>query len=186
MKKHVIWILSLLFLNGCSSTTKDLDAGMQLRAKILQSSQCSFTAQITAEYDDRLYQFTVDSKMDQSGDLYFTVIEPETISGISGKLSGSGGEIIFDNQILQFPMMAEDLPSPISAPWILINTLRSGYLSSACNEDDVYRLSMDDSYNGDDYRLDIWLDAEQFPHQADILLDGKRILTMKVSNFVIT
>jgi hypothetical protein len=58
-------------------------------------------------------------------------------------------------------------------------------MTSACREDGVIRLSMDDSYEKEALRLDIWLNEDQMPERAEILYDGKRILSMTVENFLI-
>ena len=110
---------------------------------------------------------------------------PDTISGIGGRLSGSGGEILFEDTALAFELLAEEQLSPVSAPWIFLKTLRSGCMTSVCREDDLLRLSVDDSYEEDPLRLDIWLDAENRPVNADILYDGRRILSLGVENFEI-
>jgi hypothetical protein len=80
-------------------------------------------------------------------------------------------------------MMADGLISPISAPWILMKTLRSGYLKSACEEGNETHLSIEDQYHDDSLFLDIWLDPEGRPTRGDILHEGRRILTMSVTNF---
>jgi hypothetical protein len=124
-------------------------------------------------------------KSDHQGDVIFTVTQPDTISGISGQLTGEGGDLTFEDTVLHFEWMAEEQLSPISAPWILMKTLRSGYMTSACREDGVIRLSMDDSYEKEALRLDIWLNEDQMPERAEILYDAKRILSITVENFLI-
>ena len=186
MKKCIVWLFFLPLLMGCSSTSKDLDAGMTLRSKILQSSQCMLTLDITADYNGRICRFTVDCTADSTGDLRFAIVAPDSISGISGNLAGEEGQICFNNMTLQFPLTAEDLPSPISAPWILLNSLRCGFLSSACVEEGETRLSIDSRFNGNPLKLDIWLNGENLPAHADILSDGCRILSMDVMKFEIS
>lgn len=158
---------------------------MALRSRILQSQQCSFDAEITADYGDKLHQFAVSCQGDNNGDLTFLVNQPETISGITGKLTDSGGKLTFDETALQFDTMADDQITPVSAPWIFLKTLRSGNLTSAGMEGDLLRLSIDDSYEEDALHLDIWLDEEDTPKRAEILYAGRRILSLDVKNFQI-
>jgi hypothetical protein len=186
LKKSFVWILVLIFLSGCSSTENELDTGMQLRSKILQASQCSFSAEITADYGDRIFFFTTACKTDNMGNVFFTVTAPDTISGISGNLSGESGNLIFTDMAVAFPLLAEDLPSPISAPWLFLNALRSGFIASACTEDNRIRLSVDDTFEDNALRLDIWLGSDQLPRDVDILWDGNRILTMRITEFHIS
>ena len=105
MKRVVLLFYCLFMLTGCASDPKELDAGMQLRSELLKASSCSFTAQITASYDDRICRFSVDCQSDPDGDISYQVLEPDSISGITGNLSGEGGQITFDDVALTFPLM---------------------------------------------------------------------------------
>ena len=158
---------------------------MELRSRLLQASQCSFEATVTADFGSGIYTFTLDCQTDSDGNQTFTVLKPETIAGISGQLSGAGGMLTFGDTALCFKLLADGQLSPVSAPWILIKTLRSGYLTSACRENDQIRLSLDDSYEEDPLRLDIWLTENMEPESADILYDCKRILSLSIENFEI-
>ena len=184
MKKISALVLVLMLLSGCSGKQKELEQAMTLRAKLL-ASQCCFEAKITADYGDKLYVFTMQCEGDTRGDLSFTVLEPESISGIAGVISKEGGKLTFDDTALAFPLMADDQLTPVSAPWILLKTLRGGYLRSANTEEELLHLTIDDSYEEDALQLDIWLNGDSQPVQADILYDGRRILTLQVSNFTL-
>lgn len=113
----------------------------------------------------------------------FSVLEPETIAGITGEVGSGGGELTFQDTALYFEPMTDDQISPIAAPWILMKTLRGGNLTSACVEDGLVRLSMDDSFQDDALHVDIWMDAENLPLRGEIVYDGRRILSMEIANF---
>ena len=74
-----------------------MEIGMELRSKLLQANNCSFEAEITADYGDRIHIFTMDCMADRNGNITFTVTKPESISGIQGTLGGEGGKLTFDN-----------------------------------------------------------------------------------------
>lgn len=185
MRTCTLWILCVILLSGCSKPSDEVEVGMHLRSNLLQAQETSFKADITADYGDKIHIFSMECRSDVKGDLMFTVLEPESISGITGKLTGEGGILTFDDTALHFELLADEQLSPISAPWVLMKTLRSGYLTSACTEDGRIRLSIDDSYESDPLRLDIWLNPENLPAQADILYDGRRILSVVVADFEI-
>jgi hypothetical protein len=182
MKKAAWLMLSFLLLTGCTGKRQELDRAMGLRAKLLASG-CSFRAEVTADYGQQLYTFTMDCRGQPQGDLEFTVTGPDTISGITGIASEKGGVLTFDETALEFPLLADGQISPVSAPWILFRTLRGGYLSSVGEEDGLLRLSIDDSYADDALRLDIWLDGQDQPIRGEILYAGRRILTVLVTEF---
>lgn len=52
-------------------------------------------------------------------------------------------------------------------------------------EEKLLHLDIDDSYEEDALHLDIWLDQTDAPVRGEINYDGRRIVTMEVSNFTI-
>lgn len=185
MTKVGILALFLLVLTGCSGSTKEIDTGMELRSKILQANEISFDADITADYGDKAYEFSMNCKAAGNGDMDFTVSAPETIAGITGCISEDGGKLTFDDTALHIELLTDDQLSPISAPWIFLKTLRSGYLTSAGMDGELLRLTIDDSYEEDALQLDIWLNDQNLPDRAEILYDGRNILSLSVMNFKI-
>ncbi len=149
----------------------------------LQSSGCSFDCTVTADYGEVIHRFSMRCSVDQKGTLIFAVLSPESISGITGQISQSKGKLTFDDKALAFDLLADGQLSPVSAPWVLIHTLRGGYLSSCAEIEGGMILSIDDSYDKDPLRLDIRMDEEGKPKTAEILWQGRRILSMEVENF---
>lgn len=158
---------------------------MALRSKLLQASKVKFEAEVTADYGDKTYTFTLDCQTDPQGNVTFAVTSPETISGITGTIADGSGKLTFDETALHFELLADDQLSPVSAPWILMKTLRGGYLTSAGMEGEQLRLTIDDSYEEDALQLDIWLDQQDIPERAEVLYDRKNILSLTVKKFEI-
>lgn len=185
MKRAAALLCLVAMLSGCSSENTELERGMALRSKLLSAESVSFDAEILADYGDKLHTFSLACQADSLGTLTFAVMAPESISGISGSISQEGGKLTFADTALHFDLMADEAFSPVSAPWILLKTLRSGYLTSAGMEDGALRLTIDDSYEDDALQVDIWLDSADLPVRAEILQNGRRILSLSVSNFQI-
>lgn len=183
--KWAVVVCLVLLLTGCSLQNSELDRGMALRSKLLSAESVSFDAEITADYGDKVHNFSMECKTDNLGNLTFSVTAPETISGITGTVTQDGGKLTFDETAVHFDLLAEELLSPVSAPWVMMKTLRSGYLRSAGMEEERLRLTIDDSYEDDALQLDIWLDGNDMPLLAEILQDGRKILSLRVSNFQI-
>lgn len=185
MKKLAVLLAFVVLLAGCSGSNAQMDRVLALRSKLLQGKGCRFDAVITADYGKNLYEFTLQCTADEKGNLEFTVIQPESIAGISGRISAQGGALTFDDQALAFDLLAEGQFSPVSAPWIFLKTIRSGYIR-ACGVDDEYLLAnMEDSYADDALQLDVWLGQGDLPIRGEILYAGRRCLSMDVKNFQI-
>ena len=172
----------MMVLSGCSGENRELQAALEFRENLLKAQQCSFSAEVTADYGDSLVEFSMDCRGDSKGELTFEITKPEVISGIRGSITDSGGTVRFEEESVYFPLMTDDLLTPASAPWIFLKTLRSGCISAVCREEDTLHLSVDDSYAEDALRLEIWL-REDVPVQAYIFHDGRRILSLEVKNF---
>ena len=161
-----------------------MDRAISIRSKMLNGNGCSFNAVITADYSETVTTFTLSCQFDSNGNMSFSVIEPTSIAGITGKVSEDGGALTFDDAVLGFSLLADGQLSPVSAPWILIKTLRTGYLK-ACNTYDLgLHMIIDDSYEENALQLDIWTDTDDLPNQAEIVYDGRRILSIEIRNFV--
>ena len=183
MKRLVSIVLLMLLLSGCASKDSSVDRAMMIRQKLLQSNGCTFDVQITADYSDVIYTFKMHCICDSQGGISFTVLEPETIRNICGKIEKNQGKLTFDDKVLAFELLADGQVTPVSAPWIMIRSLRSGYFSSCGEVDTGMRITIYDSYEEDALQLDIWTDANMLPQRAEILYRGRRILTMEISNY---
>ena len=181
MKRLAAALLSVVLLTGCGSQKASLDRAMELRAKMMASQGCAFDAVITADYGNQTQTFSVSCEANGQGDMTFPVKEPQTIAGITGKISGTGGALTFDDQVLAFELLAEGQVTPVSAPWILVRTLLGGDVRSCMEEDGMLRLSVVDGYQDDALQMEIWL--EEYPKFAEILWQDRRILTLEIENF---
>ena len=182
MKRIIGLLLVVVLLSGCAVDSGQMDRALSLRGKI-QQKDVSFDVAMTADYGDKLYSFSMSCQSDKLGNMKFTVTEPETIAGISGTVSKGSGKLTFDDKILGFDTMADGLISPVSGPWVLLETLRSGFLTSCSQEGELLRVAIDDSYEEKALHLDIWLNSEDLPQQCDIFWQGRRLLSMEVKNF---
>lgn len=185
MRKACVFAMLAVVLSGCADASTELERGMALRSEILQADQISFETDIMADYGDSIQMFSMDCLCDLDGNINFTVTEPDTICGITGMISQGQGKLTFDNTALCIPLLTDEQLNPVSAPWILMKTLRSGYITAAGIEADQLRLSIHDSYEDNALLLDIWLDSNDLPQVVEICDDGRRILTLAVRKFEI-
>ena len=182
LKRMMAIVILLLFLCGCSMKQTEMDSALKLRSK-LQGSRCEFDADITADYGDKTYQFSLNCEADAAGNVKFTVLTPESISGITGKIEKGSGSLTFDDIALAFPIIADGLASPVSGPWVMLKALRSGYIRSCGEDGDLLRLTVNDSYDEKTQTVDVWLNEESIPVRADIYGENRRILAITVKSF---
>ena len=185
MRARLAAILSvIILLSGCSKGSDALGRAVALRNKLLSSNGCNFQANVTADYGEKIYVFSLECETDKNGDLSFQVSAPATISGISGKITGAGGSIHFDDVVLAFPTIADGQVTPVTAPWLFVKTLRSGYLKDCSLNSDGFSVSIDDSYSDEAFQLNIHTKGDT-PASAEIFWKSRRILTISIENFLI-
>lgn len=180
-----IWSVAIivLLLCGCSPQNTAYERAITLRSRLQSSAGCAFEANINADYGEKIYTFTLDCISDSYGNIQFVVTSPESIAGISGEISHNGGTLTFDNQSLAFELLADGCASPVSAPWLLMRALLGGYISSCAVNEDGLVMQIDDSYEEDPLKLEVWTDQELYPNRADILWQGRRILAVEIEDF---
>ena len=117
--------------------------------------------------------------------MQFTVTDPDSISGITGQISKEKAALTFDDRVLVFPKLADDQVVPVTAPWIFINSLKSGYLTGCGKEDEGVCIYIDDSYEDNLLYLQIYTDESSIPIRAEIIYKDRRILTVDIKNFTL-
>ncbi len=186
MKKYLLLlILPVFLLFGCGKDSGEIGGALAMRQRLLSGNGCTFTATVTADYGDKVYSFTLKCQADKLGDMTFTVTAPEAINGISGKVTEIGGHLTFDDKALAFAPIADGQVTPVTAPWLLLKTLRSGYISACGKDGEQIYIQIDDSYAEQALHLDIWTDKSFMPVRGEVLWMGKRILTISVEDFEI-
>lgn len=183
MKKGLCFLFVCLFLCGCQSGQKEADNVLRLRQRVENADKTSFTCTVTADYGDSLYSFSLACSFDTTGEMEFSVVSPQSIAGISGTVGQQGGTLTFDDQALAFPLLADGYLSPISAPWVFLKALRSGYIASCSTLESGLQFTLDDSYGESYLQIDVWTDGETVPTHCEMLWKGKRILSLDVENF---
>ena len=181
MKKLLSCLLCLLFLTGCGKEQSQENTLLQLRSK-LQECGCTFSCGITVDYGDCIYTFGMNCAYAPGDGLQFTVIEPESIMDISGRITE--GKLRFDDVSLYFDLLADGMLSPVSAPWVVMQAITGGYLHTTGREEALLRVTLRDSYREDAFTVELWL-KEEIPVSAEIYWEGRRILTLEIEDFVI-
>lgn len=176
-------VLCMILLTGCTGEPKEMGQALSFRKALLEAGGCCFDAEITADYGDSLYTFGLSCQADQQGNVVFTVQTPETISGISGKIASGKAWLTFDDKALEFSPLVDGQVTPVGAPWLLLHALRSGYIASAGYEDELLRLTIEDSFRDSPLHVDVWLEKGDTPCRGEILYKGVRILSLAVANY---
>lgn len=178
----VILVIMCIFL-GCSQKDDGSQKMLKLRQSILEADGCSFTSEITADFGDGTYTFEMFCQTDGDGNLSFEVLEPQVISGITGRFGETVSDLTFDGFVLAFPRLADGRLTPVSASWIFMKALRSGYIYGFSSDDDR-QILLHDTYEDDAFSVNVWLDGQGLPSYAEIVWQEERVITLRIKDFV--
>ena len=184
MKRIIAIVISMILLVGCSGEKNEVSKAIDLRNKLLKSNGCKFDASVSADYGDKIYSFKMNCEADNKGTLNFIVNNPDTIAGISGSISEEGGKLTFDNEILAFEMLADGCVSPVTAPWLMLYSIRGGYIRGCGYDNDRLYIQIDDSYAENGIRLELWTDENGLPAFCELYWQQKKVVSIVVENFI--
>lgn len=183
MRKWVAVLLLVTLLFGCSNGNETVDHGLAVRKLFMDESGVRFVADIVADYGDMRHSFSVQCEASLTGDIKFTVIKPDTINGIEGVISASGGKLQFADKILLFEPLVFGQISPALAPWLLVKAIQGGYIRSQSIDRDSCQLLIEDTYQSADLQVILTLNEDNIPTCGEIIWSNRRILTVYITQF---
>lgn len=185
MKRNLaVLIMLCVLLCGCKQSGDGIEQALVFRKSLLNGNGCKFVATITADYQDVFYTFAMNCMIDSIGNVKFEVVEPDTIKGISGNISEDEGKLAFDDKVLLFAVLADGQITPVSAPWLFINALKSGYINGCSKEEDGWMLDINSSYAQDALNTKIRIMSDR-PVYAEIIWQNRCVVKIDVEDFQI-
>ena len=183
MRILIAMILTLTCLFGCASGNDGVADGLKLREQMTKSNGCSFVASVTADYGNRMYSFTMDCVAKIDGTVDFMITEPESIKGIKGSVSQSGGKLLFEDTVLLFDSLTSNQITPAIAPYLMVKAIQGGYIQSASSDNETVEITLNDSFRSEGFQAIVTLVDNCVPIRCEIFFNNRRILTISVKNF---
>lgn len=185
MKRYFCFLLIVVLLCGCNKNNSAMERALKFRNSLLQASSVTFDTVITADYESTIHTFKMNCQWDSTDQMKFTVLEPSSISGVSGTISRDNGKILFDEKALFFETIADRQITPISAPCVMMLAMKSGYIKGAGNSEDGYLIQLNDSYKENALDLNLQMNNDCEPIFVEVFYDGRRVVSLSIENFTI-
>lgn len=187
MRRRLIAILVLILLMFSSCTKEgqhsELQPAMDFRAGLLNSGGAQFTAEVTADYGEEVYTFTLDCKYVTDGTTEIDVAAPDTLCGIKAQIENDTGRLTFFDTELTFGTLADGTVTPLSAPAVLGRCWQSAYIASSGKEEKTLRVSYEDGFDADQLLVDTWFSQKGIPIYAEICYNESCVLKLTISDF---
>lgn len=172
-------------LTACGGEeTSPVQEALSFRTDLLAAYQCSFTAQVTADYGERAYTFGLDCVYEPRNDrAELTVTEPESITGITATMEGTDGTVAFDGTALELGTLASGKTAPMALPQLLGQAWTGGYIDSQTAADSGFLVTYQVGYEQDALTVYTAFDEAGVPLWAEVYDEGICVLQAELSNF---
>ena len=189
-------LLTLLLsaaLCGCGGGDDGNELALELRAAFIAMESCSGTMEVTADYGERVYEYTVEfsEKKDKGLDLVLTA--PEEVAGITAHVAQGQTALEFDGLVLETGPLNQEGLSPLDALPAFLEAMRSGYIAEsgleAIDGQDFLRLTFrqpeKEAGKGTEHVL--WFEKEtKTLRQGELRSDGRTAVRCTFSTFALT
>ena len=182
MKKLMTLFLLLICLTGCKGEDRLLSQAIRFRGELVEAGGCSFIADLECDYGEIVEHFSLQFDWTEGSGGELTLLEPETIAGITARVSPEEGTVTYDGLALGFAPLAEDSVSPAGAPALVVDCWSRAYIHSAGEDGERYRVCYQKNYGQNAMLIDTYFE-NGIPILAELCYNGKRILKLSISDF---
>lgn len=126
--------LTAAVLSGCGGGDSGSDLALELRASFIAMEQCAGTMDITADYGQRVYEYTVEFTGERKKGLDLVLTAPEEVAGITAHVAQGQTALEFDGLVLETGPLNEEGLSPLDALPSFIASMQSGYIAESGTE----------------------------------------------------
>ena len=132
MRRIISCVLMItLLLTGCGKKTNDSPENLaaQIRAEYLSLSGWSSVVNLSVDYGEQVFDFTVNASWKRDGDTVLTVTKPDLVAGITARIRDGETLLEYDGAGLSLGMLDLNGLTPVSAIPALMQYVTAGYLA---------------------------------------------------------
>lgn len=185
MRKQICALMmTLVLLTGCSRGGQEAgnsaeELALLIRAEYLAMTACSASVDITADYGQRIYEYSMNISWQKGGETRLTVTAPENIAGITARIQDGTSYLEYEGASLETGVLSGTGLSPVEVVPATLNYIRSGYIGE-CDFETVGEKELlwfccrdPECEPGIGTEAAFWFDPETHALiQAEILSDG--------------
>lgn len=190
---YALLLLPVILLCGCTGEQEDNDLALQLRADFLDRTGCAGTMEVTADYGQRVYQYTVTFSGNEKDGLSLVITAPEEAAGITATIAQGQTFLTFDGVQLETGPLNETGLSPLDALPAFLTAMESGYIAETgtelLGEAEALRLCCREPERAPGQGLEtlLWFDkTNQTLLQGELRQDGATVIRCTFSEFLLT
>ena len=181
-----------LLLVGCGGQGADAadQLTLDIRGEYLALERVTAQMEVGADYGRRVYDYTMDLDWRREGDTTVTVTAPETVAGITARLSDGETFLEYDGVSLETGSLDERGLSPVGAGILLLEATTEGFIAESgfdtLDTRECLRLLCRDPEEGpgEGTECSLWFDRDTHDLlRGEISVDGRRVITCTFTAF---
>lgn len=140
MRKTMFCVLMMtLLLTGCAGRegkeewTAD-ELALQIRTEYLAASGCAGTADVTADYGQRVYEFELEFNWQREGETRLTITAPEELAGLTAVIAEGESRLEFQSVSLGTGDLTGEGLTPLEYLPAVMEQIDGGYMASCTLE----------------------------------------------------
>ncbi len=187
---RMIPLLLCAILCGCVGEQGDNDLTLEFRGDFLSRTGCTGTMDLTADYGQRVYEYTVEFSETEEDGLTMTITAPEEVAGITARIASEQTALEYDGIQLETGPLNSDGLSPMDALPAFFEAMESGYMAETgtemIGETEVLRICCRDPEldPGQGLETVLWFDkAQKTLLQGEVRSDGFTVIRCEFSAF---
>lgn len=189
---RMISLLLLCLLCGCTGADSDNDLTLELRSDFLSREGCSGVMELTADYGQRVYAYTVEFDGTVKDGMTLVITAPEEVAGITANIREGQTYLEYDGVRLETGPVNEEGLSPLDALPTFLTVMESGYIaetgSEMMGETEVLRICCRDPETDPGKGLEtvLWFDkAQKTLLRGEVRSDGFTVIQCEFSAFIL-
>lgn len=196
MRRRLCALMMILpLLAGCSGgeqgggTSAD-ELALSIRTEYLAMTACAATVEMTADYGQRVFEYTLSVSWQKGGETLLTVVAPEEIAGITARVQNGSSYLEYDGASLETGLLSAEGLSPMEAVPAIVNYILSGYIAECDFEtvgesEQLWFCCRDPECSpGTGTEAAFWFDAESHDLlRAEVFSDGYTVIQCVFTDF---
>lgn len=180
-------ILALVLLAGCgrdSGTDRGAEElALEIRTEYIGMTALSAGLEVTADYGERVYTYSMALAWDQKEGTTLTLTAPEEVAGVTLQAKDGETALEYDGVRLETGPLSEEGLSPVDAVPALLRQVREGFIAESCVEQLEEKEALRVCYRAPEARpgtgteTTVWFDtASHILLRAEVAADGFTVL----------
>lgn len=196
MRKRICALMmTLILLTGCSEGGQENgrsaeELALNIRTEYLAMMTCTASVDITADYGQRVYEYSMDISWEKDGETRLTITAPENIAGITARIQDGNSYLEYDGASLETGPLSGTGLSPVEVVPAALNYILSGYIGE-CDFETVGERELlwfccraPEAEPGVGTEAVFWFEPESHSLvQAEILSDGYCVVRCEFREF---